>query len=63
VVVEDIRCSDEALEWIKSLSQEEMPDAVEITEFIYHQVGFLSDVEFAFIEAFVVAAPTQDCSC
>jgi hypothetical protein len=59
VVVEDIPCSDEALERIKSLGREEMPNAARIREFNYHQVGLPSDVEFNFSEAFVEAAPVE----
>jgi hypothetical protein len=59
VVVEDIPYFDEALEQIKSLGEEEMPDAAGISEFNYHQVGLPSDAEFTFAEAFVKAAPAE----
>jgi wyosine [tRNA(Phe)-imidazoG37] synthetase (radical SAM superfamily) len=36
MVVEDIPCFDEALEQLKSLRQEQMPDAARIKEFNYH---------------------------
>jgi hypothetical protein len=59
VVVVNIPYSDETLEQIKSLGQEEMSDATGIREFNYHQVGFPGDAKFNFTEAFVEATPTE----
>jgi hypothetical protein len=59
VVIVNIPYSDEALEQIKSLGQEEMLDAAWIKEFNYHQVGLPGDSEFNFIEAFVEATPAE----